>query len=193
MVSRGRRCWSAREKCLLRTWQDPLRRRTAMAPLARVVLMAATLLLTSLTAQAVVPYRITDLGDLPGGSDFSVARGINDAGRVVGFSSAATGSRAFLWTRAGGMRDLGDLPGGRISAKPSASTTPARWWVRAVPLPGLGLFGGRPAAGCRTLAFCRGSGISAEPSASTTRGHVVGDSTGAGTGRGLSGGHPAAA
>jgi probable HAF family extracellular repeat protein len=39
---------------------------------------------------------MTNLGDLPGGSDISYAWGINNAGQVVGYSGAATGS-AFLW------------------------------------------------------------------------------------------------
>jgi probable HAF family extracellular repeat protein len=83
-----------------------------MAPLARVVLAVGTFLLTSLTAQAVIPYRITDLGDLPGGRDFSVARGINDAGQVVGESGTASGqSHAFVWTAADGMVDLGTFVG----------------------------------------------------------------------------------
>ncbi len=50
---------------------------------------------------------MTDLGDLPGGDDFSYANGINDHGQVVGFSSAATGDRGFLWQGAG-MTDLID-------------------------------------------------------------------------------------
>jgi probable HAF family extracellular repeat protein len=53
---------------------------------------------------------MTDLGDLPGGSDYSYANGINAAGQVVGFSDASTGDRAFLWQN-GSMTNLGDLPG----------------------------------------------------------------------------------
>jgi probable HAF family extracellular repeat protein len=54
---------------------------------------------------------MTNLGDLPGGADTSVAFGINNSGQVVGWSGAATGIRAFLWQN-GVMSDLGDLPGG---------------------------------------------------------------------------------
>jgi probable HAF family extracellular repeat protein len=90
-----------------------------MAPLIRLVLAAGTLLLTSLTVQAVVPYRIIDLGDLPGGLEQSSASGINNAGQVVGNSAAAqltpgglpAGFHAFRWTAARGMQDLGTLPG----------------------------------------------------------------------------------
>ncbi len=72
---------------------------------------AATIAL--LPAQAfAITYSVRGLGDLPGGSDYSQAYGINDAGQVVGQSDAATGYRAFVWDAAGGMQDLGDLPGG---------------------------------------------------------------------------------
>ena len=53
-----------------------------------------------------------DLGDLPGGEDISVAVDVNNAGQVVGYSTAATGYRAFLWDSVNGMQDLGVLPGG---------------------------------------------------------------------------------
>ena len=47
---------------------------------------------------------VTALGALPGGAS-SEALDSNDAGDVVG----TAGSRAFLWTRSGGMRDLNQL------------------------------------------------------------------------------------
>ena len=43
---------------------------------------------------------MTDLGTFPGGL-FSVARSINDAGEVVGYTGAPTGLRAFLISRSG--------------------------------------------------------------------------------------------
>ena len=56
-----------------------------------------------------------DLGVLPGDTQ-SVATGINNPGRVVGYSSSRSGeTRAFLWTRNSGMEDLGTLPGGDFS------------------------------------------------------------------------------
>jgi probable HAF family extracellular repeat protein len=79
-----------------------------MAPLSRLVLTAATLLLTSVSAQAVTRYRVTDLGDLPGGTDHSYALGINDAGQVVGVGNHRPSSdSAFLWTASRGMQNLG--------------------------------------------------------------------------------------
>ena len=53
-----------------------------------------------------------DLGDLPGGSDFSKAYGINDARQIVGTSQSDLGARAVLWEVNGAMTDLGDLVDG---------------------------------------------------------------------------------
>jgi len=61
------------------------------------------------SAQAAPPlYRITDLGDLPGGTDSSEAHAINDAGTIVGESSSTQGTHAFLW-QDGVLYDLNDL------------------------------------------------------------------------------------
>lgn len=58
------------------------------------------------------------LGDLPGGSVFSVAADISQDGSVVvGHSSATDGIEAFIWTNAAGMRGLGDFPGGAFSSE----------------------------------------------------------------------------
>lgn len=58
-------------------------------------------------------YRITDLGDLPGGNSISVAYALNDLGDVVGsgFSSPSFGPEAVLWS-GGTITNLGDLAGG---------------------------------------------------------------------------------
>ena len=53
--------------------------------------------LISSPVSAETRYRITDLGDLPGGIDSSTAIAINESGLVVGWSEAETGTRAFLW------------------------------------------------------------------------------------------------
>jgi probable HAF family extracellular repeat protein len=61
---------------------------------------------------------MVNLGGLSGGSNNSLGSKVNDAGQVTGWSYAATGQRAFLWTpttpngSTGSMIDLGDLPGG---------------------------------------------------------------------------------
>jgi probable HAF family extracellular repeat protein len=78
--------------------------------------LAGILLATGLTVAAPanaspVTYRVEDLGALPG--DYaSVAMGINAAGDVVGWSYGPTGTRAFVYTDAAGMRALSG-PAGR--------------------------------------------------------------------------------
>jgi probable HAF family extracellular repeat protein len=54
------------------------------------------------------PYVVEDLGALPGDSS-SVAWGINQAGDVVGWSTGPAGTRAFVYTDAGGMVALPGL------------------------------------------------------------------------------------
>ena len=51
---------------------------------------------------------VQDLGALPGGKD-SRARDVNNRGEVVGRSTTANGSRAFIWTASTGMLDLNTL------------------------------------------------------------------------------------
>lgn len=57
--------------------------------------------------------RMQDLGDLPGGEDWSTAYGINNAGQIVGFGTSELGLRAVLWNSDGAMTDLGDLIDGQ--------------------------------------------------------------------------------
>lgn len=53
---------------------------------------------------------ILALGDLPGGTTASVAYALSPDGQtVVGTSTSATGSTAFVWTRSGGMEELPGL------------------------------------------------------------------------------------
>ena len=60
-----------------------------------------------------------DLGDLPGGEDYSVGHDINDSGQVVGSSWTADERHPFIWNpivpnaSSGSLHDLGDLAGGR--------------------------------------------------------------------------------
>lgn len=68
--------------------------------------------LVSMGVRAAPLYRVTDLGDLPGGNSFSRAYGINNQGQVVGSGSlgGANPPNAFLWEN-GVMTHLQDLPG----------------------------------------------------------------------------------
>ncbi len=67
-------------------------------------------LISTISLQAQLHYSVTDLGDLPGGEDYSVAWDINDSGQIVGHSWSNTGRYAFIWEN-GVMTDLGGLPG----------------------------------------------------------------------------------
>ncbi|HET9347113.1 MAG TPA: hypothetical protein VFO05_15580 [Candidatus Limnocylindrales bacterium] len=87
--------------------------RPIVLPLAVVALVTTAMISTAAPARAVTAptYSIQDLGTLPG--DYaSVAMGINALGDVVGWSSGPSGTRAFLYTDAGGMTVLA-APSGR--------------------------------------------------------------------------------
>lgn len=60
---------------------------------------------------ATTTFSLTDLGDLPGGRDFSLPLDLNDRGQVVGYSATAGGEHGFLW-QSGTLIDLGELAGG---------------------------------------------------------------------------------
>ncbi len=66
----------------------------------------------------------TDLGDLPGGSTYSLAYAMSANGNViVGYSSSAnsgTGKEGFRWTPATGIQPLGDLLGGKCDSDATA-------------------------------------------------------------------------
>lgn len=74
------------------------------------ILLGAFAFLGVIAADAqAVDYQMVDLGTL--GERWSVARGINDSGQIVGY----TASRAFLWQN-GKMQDLGMLVGSSSAA-----------------------------------------------------------------------------
>ena len=80
-------------------------------PLHKELIVPALLLLMALLASsspaAAQTYQLTDLGTLGGAT--SVARAINDANQVVGYSEVAAGAtHPFLWN-AGALVDLGSL------------------------------------------------------------------------------------
>src|SRR5713101_7056208 len=74
------------------------------------ILSTALWILSTVTSHAQTTFTIVDLGALSGG-DVSQATGINNSGRVVGWSSSPSGLRAFLWSSGSGMLDLGTLSG----------------------------------------------------------------------------------
>jgi probable HAF family extracellular repeat protein len=100
------------------------------------------------------------LGDLPGWSFFSIARGVSADGQtVVGESRSTTFSEheAFRWTFGGGMQGLGDLAGGDFTSHASAvsadglavvgtgtsaSGSEAFRWTPSGGMQGLGILGG---------------------------------------------------
>ena len=59
--------------------------------------------------------KLTHIGDLPGGIDWSVANDINNRGQVVGASEAEAGREAVLWED-GNLMSLGDLPGANVDS-----------------------------------------------------------------------------
>jgi probable HAF family extracellular repeat protein len=62
------------------------------------------------------------LGDLAGGSPYSIALGVSSDGSVaVGQAEGASGFEAFRWTSAGGMVGLGHLSGGSFGSASAVS------------------------------------------------------------------------
>ena len=123
------------------------------------ILVAGVVLAGLLTgsAGAVAPaFEMVDLGTL--GGTFSYARGVNDAGQVVGRSATAgnAASHAFSWTEGGGMIDLGKLGGddseavavsdsGQVVGRSSTAvngSTHAFSWTAAGGMVDLGTLGG---------------------------------------------------
>src|SRR5687768_559343 len=90
-------------------------RRLALSAIPMVAFVGADLI--GSVARAATPYQVTDLGDLPGGQTFGIARRINASGQVAGRGETTGGTRAFLWNPtapnglSGSMYDLGTLFG----------------------------------------------------------------------------------
>jgi probable HAF family extracellular repeat protein len=87
--------------------------RNSLLPVVVVALVSTAMVSVAAPARAATApaYSVQDLGTLPG--DYSsTAMGINSAGDVVGWSLGPTGTRAFLYTSAAGMRALAG-PAGR--------------------------------------------------------------------------------
>lgn len=88
---------------------SPQKRRPELAAFALLYLVI------SQAAAAAQEYTVIDIGRLLG--DRNVARGLSFSGQVAGKSGSlqGTGTRAFVWTPAGGPQSLGTLPGGDYS------------------------------------------------------------------------------
>ena len=79
----------------------------------RFLLGTCLVLYGSVTAQAAPLF--TGLGDLPGGSFYSQAKGVSaDGAVVVGYSEHASSTEAFRWTSADGMRSCDGHPDRRL-------------------------------------------------------------------------------
>ncbi len=79
--------------------------------------------------------QLLDLGKLPGYQS-ALAKGINASGTIVGYvlSAGFASSRAFRWTRTGGMQPLADLGGtGGIALSINSSGTAAGWAPACAP------------------------------------------------------------
>jgi probable HAF family extracellular repeat protein len=72
---------------------------------------SALLILLAAASTSAQTYHLTDLGTLPGGGTIGAA-GINNAGKIVGFSEINSGSasHAFLYSN-GMLKDIGNLGG----------------------------------------------------------------------------------
>jgi probable HAF family extracellular repeat protein len=77
---------------------------------ATLKIFALAALAAGSSVSAATRYSMTDLGDLPGGTNYSNPTRINNVGQVVG-ESGNGGTGAFLW-QGGVITDLGPLPDG---------------------------------------------------------------------------------
>jgi probable HAF family extracellular repeat protein len=100
-------------------------------------LLLALLLSAAASLCAAQTYKITDLGDLPGGN-FSQAQAINASGQVSGMAGDSSGNGVVFLYSSGKMVDLGSLGGGKAignginkSAQIAGYSTNVAGWYRA--------------------------------------------------------------
>src|SRR5579863_173838 len=75
-------------------------------------LVVAVLLASAAPLCVAQKYKITDLGDLPGGS-FNQAQAINVSGQITGMAGDSDGNGVVILYSNGKMVDLGSLGGGK--------------------------------------------------------------------------------
>lgn len=82
-------------------------------------------------------YTLTDIGDLPGGDNWSSAHAMNERGHVAGVSSSTAGKRIFLWTAETGMQEVGAFNGYVMDLNSDdmliaeGDTFPSQFWLYA--------------------------------------------------------------
>jgi probable HAF family extracellular repeat protein len=85
---------------------------------SRILVLISFVLFNLGNTFAASQYYVTDIGDLPGGTNVSNGYGINNYGQVVGSSVGVDWENAFLWTPTttngvtGTLVNLGDFDGG---------------------------------------------------------------------------------
>jgi probable HAF family extracellular repeat protein len=79
------------------------------APL-RSLLFAGSCAVVAAAQDPIIRYRVSEVGDLPGGPVGTSLYSINDAGAVCGLSFGPITNHAIRWTHSGGLEDLGTLP-----------------------------------------------------------------------------------
>jgi uncharacterized membrane protein len=109
---------------------SPSHARPARSPARLVAPVLAALVVFGLAASRALaePPEFLYLGDLPGGSEYSVARGVSADGTyvvgdssstssgVINFASSAYATEGFIWDAASGMTGMGDVASGAFSS-----------------------------------------------------------------------------
>jgi probable HAF family extracellular repeat protein len=156
-------------------------------------LKLSIVVLSSILAPAALAASFRGIGDLPGGSFFSVATGVSSNGQVVvGYSSSALSGasyEAFRWTATNGIMALGDLPGGSFASianaisgdgmvvvgdSSSSNNNEAFRWAQATGMVGLGDLPGGSVFSSANAVSADGAVVAGE-SSSTLSGTVRGE------------------